>query len=272
MFKTPVAQWEKILTKPLKNQIKFLQKVCKVNRRDELVIREAFFDNLSFDLVKRIFILVEDVVQADGIDYSFQDIIQDRLLRVTGIAHLYPEDKEAEDNIIEGEGYHVYSAGYHDLDLLVVFLDSHKDIKSICDLGSGSGRALLYLALMTSGERKYKGLELVDERVDFTNSIANYFSLKNVSFLASDFLDTPEDFIGYDGYYLYDPVGTDDVDLLTSYFEKMIKDGAKFYILFISGWDELMVNALNNLEKLELISTVKSHKQEGRVVNFYKVI
>ena len=26
MFKTPIAQWETILTKPLKNQIKFLKK------------------------------------------------------------------------------------------------------------------------------------------------------------------------------------------------------------------------------------------------------
>ncbi len=270
MFQSPVTQWEKILNKPLKNQIKFLNKVCSVNKRDDLIIREAFFNNLSFELIKRIFRLVEDVVQADGIDYSFQDIIYDRLLRVTGIAHLYPEDKEAEDNIIEGEGYHVYSAGYHDLDLLVDFVHQHKDIHSLCDLGSGSGRALLYLALEIERDMKYLGLELVDERVDFTNSIADYFSLENVRFKASDFLDTPEDFLGYDAYYLYDPVGTDDVDLLASYFQKMIDDGAKFYILFISGWDDLMVNALGKIKGLKILSSVKSHKQQGRVVNFYK--
>jgi len=50
-FKSPQAQWQNILSKPLKQQTKFLNKVCKVNRRDALVIREAFFDNLSFDLV-----------------------------------------------------------------------------------------------------------------------------------------------------------------------------------------------------------------------------
>jgi hypothetical protein len=272
MFSSPVTQWEKILTKPLKNQIKFLCKVCKVNRRDNLIIREAFFNNLSFELVRRIFKLVKDVVKADGIDYSFQEIILDRLIGVSGIAHLYPDDVEVEDNIIFGEGYHVYTACYNDLDLLVEFIDSRDDINSLCDLGSGSGRALFYLALeVKKREIEYAGLELVNDRVEFTNSIAQNFKLKNMLFKTSDFLETPEDFLGFDSYYLYDPVGTDEVDELISYFEKMIIDGAKFYILFISGWDELMLDALNNLKGLEQISSVKSRKQLDRYVNFYKV-
>jgi hypothetical protein len=90
-------------------------------------------------------------------------------------------------------------------------------------------------------------------------------------FKTSDFLETPEDFLGFNCYYLYDPVGTDDVDLLLSYFQKMINEGAKFYIMFISGWDELMLDGLNNLDGLEMISTVSSHKQPDRFVNFYKV-
>jgi SAM-dependent methyltransferase len=191
---------------------------------------------------------------------------------IENIPEIYIEDKEAETNIIHGEGYHVYTANYHDLDLLVDFVNSHADIKSVCDLGSGSGRALFYLALEINRELEYVGLELVDDRVKFTNSIAQKFKLNNMLFKTSDFLETPEEFLGFGCYYLYDPVGTDDVDLLLSYFEKMIKDGAKFYIMFISGWDELMLDGLNNLEGLEIISTVSSHKQPDRYVNFYKVI
>jgi len=272
MFKTPIAQWENILTKPLKNQIKFLKKICRVNRHDHLIIRGAFFDNLSFDMVRQIFPLVKNVIETDAIDYSFEDIILDRLLGVSEIAHLYIEDKEAETNIIHGEGYHVYTANYLDLDLLVDFVKTHGDIKSICDLGSGSGRALFYLALEISRDLEYVGLELVDDRVQFTNEIAKKFKLKNMLFKTSDFLETPEDFLGFSCYYLYDPVGTDDVDLLLSYFQKMIKDGAKFYIMFISGWDELMLDGLNKLDGLKMISTVNSHKQPDRYVNFYEVL
>ena len=272
MFDSPVTQWEKILAKPLKQQTKFLNKICKVNRRDALVIREAFFNNLSFPLVQKIFQLVENVVEADGIDFSFQEIIYDRLLGVIDIEHLYPEDKNVEENIIFGEGYHVYTACYYDLDLIIEFINSKDDIKSLCDLGSGSGRALFYMALEANCEREYVGLELVSNRVEFTNSIVQNFDLKNIFFKTSNFLKTPEDFLGFDAYYLYDPVGTDDVPLLISYFEKMINDGATFYILFISGWDDIMLDALNNLECLEKISSISSRKQEDRYVNFYKVI
>lgn len=271
MFQKPVTQWEKILEKPLDKQIKFLQKVCKVNRHDDLVIREVFFDNLDFPLIKQIFKLVDRVVAAGGIDPSFQDLIYDRLLRVIGIEHLYPEDRNAEDNIIEGEGYHVYSANYLDLDRIINFINTHDDIKSVCDLGSGSGRALLYMVLETSRDIQYVGLELVEERVEFTNDISKYFGLKNLFFKTSDFLDTPSDFTGFNAYYLYDPVGTDDVDLLISYFVKMIEDGHKFYILFISGWDDLFLDAMAKLERLEKLSSYPSHKQPGRFVNFYQV-
>ena len=91
-------------------------------------------------------------------------------------------------------------------------------------------------------------------------------------FKTSDFLETPEDFLGFSCYYLYDPVGTDDVDLLISYFQKMIKEGAKFYIMFISGWDELMLDGLNKLDGLKMIRSVNSHKQPDRYVNFYEVL
>ena len=44
-----------------------------------------------------------------------------------------------------------------------------------------------------------------------------------------------------------------------------------FYIIFISGWDDLMLNALDGLENLEKLETNKSRKQIDRFVNFYKV-
>lgn len=272
MFKTPKKQWEVILTKPLEKQSRFLNKVCKVNRRDALIIREAFFDNLSFELTRKIFKLVLDVVDSGAMDYSFQDIIFDRLLGVSAIAHLYPEDHDREENIIFGEGYHVYTASYHDLDILIDFINSHEDIKSVCDLGSGSGRAIFYMALKAQRDLEFVGLELVSERVDFTNAIVKNFALGNVMFKTSNFLENPKSFLGFDAYYLYDPVGTDDVDLLVSYFAKMISNGDKFYILFVSGWDEIMLNELNNLKGLKLLSSTNSHKQEDRYINFYKVI
>ncbi len=272
MFRSPRSQWEKILTKPLKKQTAFLNKICEVSPDDELLIIENFFENLSFALVRKIFKLVKDVVGSGGMDLSFQQIIFDRLFGICEIAELYPEDRQAENNIISGEGYHVYTASYADLDLLIEFVNSRDDINSICDLGSGSGRALLYMALEVNKDLEYLGLELVDERVEYTNSIVRNFDLKNLSFKTCDFLGNPEAFLGYDAYYLYDPVGTEDVPLLISYFEKMIADGAKFYILFISGWDELMLDALNKLENLEKIDSVHSQKQENRYVNFYKVI
>ncbi len=275
MFYSPKTQWEKILEKPFEKQIKFFNKVCKVNQRDALVIREAFFNNLSFPLVKKILKLARKIINEDLIDRSFEELIFDRLLGVSGVAHLYPEDKEfiqEEGNIIFGEGYFVYTACYHDLDKVIEFISSHIDIKSVCDLGSGSGRALLYMALQIDRELDFLGLEIVEDRVNFTNSLVNNFGLTNITFKASDFLETPNDFFGYDAYYLYDPVGTDDVPLLISHFEKMIADGLKFYILFLSGWDDLMYNALNQLDSLKQLHVIESQKQENRVLSFYKVI
>ena len=272
MFKSPAKQWEIVLTKPFQKQCVFLNKVCKVNKNDRLIIREAFFENLSFDLVKKIFKLVDDVVDAEKIDYSFKELIQDRLLWITKIAHLYIRDVEAEENIISGEEYNVYSACYYDLDIVSDFINSREDIHSLCDMGSGSGRALLYIILKATEHLECVGLELVNNRVEFTNSIAKHFGLKNLFFKTSDFLENPQDFSGFDAYYLYDPVGTDDVSLLISHFEKMIADGEKFYILFISGWDDLLLNALDKLETLERIESNKSRKQIDRYVNFYKVI
>lgn len=271
MFQSPRAQWEKILAKPLKNQSKFLNKICKVNRKDRLLIRGAFFEELSFPLVRQIFKLVRNVVDADQMDPGFQEVIFDRLIGVSEISHLYPKDHDAEDNIIFGEEYHVYSACYHDLDIVVEFINAHDDIKSLCDLGSGAGRAIFFITLEVNHDLECVGLELVEERVDFSNAIVQKFNLKNLFFKTSDFLDTPDDFHGFDAYYLFDPVGTDEVPLLISHFEKMIKDGAKFYILFISGWDNIMLDALNELSGLELIDSKISRKQEDRFVNFYKV-
>ena len=272
MFKSASAQWELILTKPLKAQIKFLTKVCKVNKRDHLEIRGFFFDKLSFSLVRKIFGLVDDVIETEAIDYSFQDLIYDRLLYVSEIAHLYPDDVKGDENIIFGEGYHVYSASYDDLDRINNFVNSHDDIQSICDLGSGTGRAVLYMALMMDKEVEFLGLELVDNRVVFTNSIVERFDLKNIRFKTQDFLDHPESFEGFDAYYLFDPVGTDDVALMVSHFEDMILGGAKFYILFISGWDDLLHEALKKLDSLEVIDSFSSSKQEDRFVTFFKVI
>jgi len=271
-FLSPKSQWEKVLSQPLAKQVKFLNKVCKINKRDALEIREVFFEKLDYPLVRKIVKLVNDVVEAGEFDPSFVPLIYDRLLRVIDVEDLYPEEyQDDDDNVIFGEGYHVYSAGYKDLDLLVDFVNSHKDIKSLCDLGSGSGRALLYLALQIEQKMNYLGLELVDERVVFTNAIADHFQLENVSFKTSNFLETPTDFHGYDSYYLYDPVGTTQVPTLIAHFKELIASGAKFYILFISGWDEIMLTALDEMDDLEKLSTTNSRKQEGRVVNFYKV-
>ena len=96
MFTTPLAQWEKTFNKPLKNQAEFLKKICKVNRHDHLIIDGAYFDKLSFDMLRQIFPLVKNAIETDAIDYNFQDIILDRLLGVSDIAHLYIEDEEVE--------------------------------------------------------------------------------------------------------------------------------------------------------------------------------
>jgi len=272
MNQNPVKQWENILNKPLQNQTKFLNEICSVNSKDNLVINEDYFENLSFELVKRIFDLVRKIVDSDGIDYSFQEIIFDRLLWVSEIAILYPVDKSSEDNIISGEEYYIYSTCYEDLDSIIEFINSQDSINSICDLGSGPGRALFYMALEMNRVLEYVGLELVPDRVEFTNAIVDIFNLKNVKFQTCDFLENPDKFLGFDAYYLFDPVGTDEVDLLISHFKKMIDDGAKFYIIFISGWDDLMLNELNNLKSLEKISGFDSAKQLDRYVNFYKVI
>jgi hypothetical protein len=152
------------------------------------------------------------------------------------------------------------------------FVNSRDEINSVCDLGSGSGRSLFYMAVKMERELQYLGLELIDDRVEFTNSISKHFDLKNLTFKTCNFLENPDQFLGFDAYYLFDPVGTDDVDLLISYFEIMIADGAKFYIFFISGWDDIMLNALDGLKTLERIGSFNSRKQEDRYVNFYKVI
>ncbi|EQC52199.1 methyltransferase domain-containing protein, partial [Bacteriovorax sp. DB6_IX] len=265
-------KWESILSKSLEEKTKFLNKICHINKRDALVLEERLFDGLSFSLVKEIFVLVEEVISANGFDPSFKPLIFDRLLQIIDIEELYPEEYDDSDsNIIHGEGYHVYSASYEDLKRLTTFISDHPEIHSLCDLGSGSGRALFYMALMSSPKIKFHGLELVKERVDFTNNIVNHFAIPNLSFQTSNFLDTPEDLEGYDAYYLFDPVGTDDVPRLIASFEKMIKEGKKFYMLFISGWDDLMLNALDSLDGLEKLDSFDSQKQDDRFVNFYKV-
>lgn len=277
-FQKPAKKWQSVLEDSIDNQSKFLNKICKVNSRDALVLKERYFDGIDYPLMNKIFKSVKEIISRGEFDPSFRDLIYDRLLQIIDIEHLYPEEYEDgnecngdEDNVIFGENYHVYTACYDDLDLLIKFINSHPEIKGLCDLGSGTGRALLYMALMMDRKLDYLGLELVDERVEFTKNVAKYFDLKNVKFQTCDFLENPEAFAGYDAYYLYDSVGTENVPRLISHFKDLIDSGAKFYLLFISGWDEIMLNALNDLEGLELIETNKSRKQEGRVVNFYKV-
>ncbi|WP_419168278.1 methyltransferase domain-containing protein [Halobacteriovorax sp.] len=279
MFQKPEKKWTKVLSQPFEKQSKFLNKICKVNRRDALILNERYFDGLSFPLVGEVVELVQKVIAAGEFDPSFRDLILDRLLRVIGIEELYPEDYEDgnecngdDDNVIFGENYHVYTACYDDLDILVNFINSTDGISNLCDLGSGTGRALFYLAMKVKKELNYLGLELVDERVKFTNKISKYFSLDNVRFQTCDFLEDPQAFHGYDAYYLYDSVGTENVPHLIGHFKNLIDDGQKFYLFFISGWDEIMLSALNELDGLKLVEGNDSHKQEGRVVNIYQTL
>ncbi|MFG1499528.1 methyltransferase domain-containing protein [Halobacteriovorax sp. XZX-3] len=276
-FQKADKKWKKVLAGPIDQQSKFLNKICQVNSRDALVLRERFFDNIEFPLMTEIFKSVKKIIARGEFDPSFRDLIYDRLLRIIDIEHLYPEEYEEgnecngdDDNVIFGENYHVYTACYDDLDLLISFINSRSDIKSVCDLGSGTGRALLYMALMMDKKLDYLGLELVEERVEFTKSVASYFKLDNVKFETCDFLENPQAFAGRDVYYLYDSVGTDNVPRLIAHFKDLIDSGAKFYLLFISGWDEIMLNALDNLAGLEKLESHQSRKQKGRVVNFYR--
>jgi len=57
------------------------------------------------------------------------------------------------------------------------------------DLGSGYGRVPLYAAL-TSKNGQYKGVEIVPERVQISQKAAQFFQLKNVSFINSHILDS----------------------------------------------------------------------------------
>ncbi|MFG1494394.1 methyltransferase domain-containing protein [Halobacteriovorax sp. ZH4_bin.1] len=275
-FQKSDKKWKKVLAEPIDKQSKFLNKICKINKRDSLVLTERYFDGIDYPLMAEIFKSVKTIISRGEFDPSFRDLIYDRLLRIIDIEHLYPEEYEDgnecngdDDNVIFGENYHVYTACYDDLDLLINFINSRADIKSVCDLGSGSGRALLYMALMMNKKLNYLGLELVDERVQFTNSVSEHFQLDHVKFQTCDFLENPESFAGHDVYYLYDSVGTENVPRLVSHFKELIDSGSKFYLLFISGWDEIMLNALDNLCGLKKIESHTSCKQEGRVVNFY---
>ncbi|MGI4993504.1 methyltransferase domain-containing protein [Halobacteriovorax sp. GFR7] len=275
-FQKSDKKWKKVLAEPIDKQSKFLNKICKINKRDSLVLTERYFDGIDYPLMADIFKSVKTIISRGEFDPSFRDLIYDRLLRIIDIEHLYPEEYEDgnecngdDDNVIFGENYHVYTACYDDLDLLINFINSRDDIKSVCDLGSGTGRALLYMALMMNKRLNYLGLELVDERVQFTNSVSEHFHLDHVKFQTCDFLENPEAFAGHDVYYLYDSVGTDNVPRLVSHFKELIDTGAKFYLLFISGWDEIMLNALDNLSGLKKIESHTSRKQQGRVVNFY---
>lgn len=277
MFQKPVNKWKKVLKRPIEKQTKFLNKICKVNRRDALVLKEKYFEDLSFDMVREIFSLVNKTIANGGFDPSFRDLILDRLLRVINIESLYPEEYEDDnvcngddDNVIFGENYHVYTACYDDLNLIVDFINSKTEIKTVCDLGSGSGRALLYMALKMDRKVDYLGLELVDERVKFTNSIVDHFSLNNLKFKTCDFLETPQAFQGFDAYYLYDSVGTQNVPRLISHFKDLMKLDKRFYLVFISGWDDIMLNALGQIDELEELACFDSHKQEGRFVKFYQ--
>ncbi|EPZ52284.1 methyltransferase domain protein [Bacteriovorax sp. BAL6_X] len=275
-FQNSDKKWKKVLAAPIDKQSKFLNKICKINKRDSLVLTERYFDGIDYPLMAEIFKSVKTIISRGEFDPSFRDLIYDRLLRIINIEHLYPEEYEEgnecngdDDNVIFGENYHVYTACYDDLDLLISFINSRNDIKSVCDLGSGTGRALLYMALMMDKKLDYLGLELVDERVQFTNSVSKHFKLDHVKFQTCDFLENPEAFAGYDVYYLYDSVGTENVPRLVSHFKELIDSGSKFYLLFISGWDEIMLNSLDNLPGLKKLESHTSRKQEGRVVNFY---
>lgn len=273
-LKSPSSQWESAIKGTLSEKVQFLNSICKINENEALVFNERFFSGLKFPLISKIFLLVDEVVASGGFDPDFKEVIYDRLLSISDVQDLYPEEYvEGEDNIIFGEGYYVYTACYEDLALVKNFIAKHEEIRNICDLGAGSGRSLFYLNLMTQDlnrDFKYIGLELVDERVQFTNSLVLDFELKNMMFKTCDFIKNPEAFRGFDGYYVFDPVGTDDVPKLASHFKDLIASGKTFYIFFISGWDEMLLNALESLSGLVKIEGHKSHKQEGRVVNFYK--
>lgn len=57
------------------------------------------------------------------------------------------------------------------------------------DLGSGYGRVPLYAALTTQSGQ-YRGVEIVPERVHISQKAAQFFQLKNVSFINSHILDS----------------------------------------------------------------------------------
>ncbi len=70
------------------------------------------------------------------------------------------------------------------------------------DLGSGYGRVIFYGASVFP-ETKFKGIEIVSQRVEQTNAIAKMHSFNNVSFIANDVLNT--DFSDGTCFFLFNP-------------------------------------------------------------------
>ena len=105
-----------------------------------------------------------------------------------------------------------WSTSYNYLHSLYEYLDLQPG-QRVVDIGSGHGRPGITLGFLYP-ESQYVGYEIVPERVQGAQTIANDYELNNVQFIeqdmsAPDFKIAPADY-----YYMYDPVNDETLEFL----------------------------------------------------------
>ncbi len=140
--------------------------------------------------------------------------------------------------------------------------------KSLVDIGSGFGRVGFFLNLCFP-ELKYLGLELVEERVDCANKIAEKNNFYNCKFMTQDLSDKEYVLPKADFYYFYDPLSEENLKKVILDLELQHKHNAShFMIIALSGYDDLLLEYLKSQPWLQVIRSIEDtyFKQAGLIL------
>lgn len=122
--------------------------------------------------------------------------------------------------------------------------------ESFIDIGSGFGRVGFFIGLCFP-EIKYKGYELVRERVDCSVQVGNRNQFKNIDFEAMDLLKPSFKLPVSDYYFFYDPLEKEDLKV---FFETQhFVTGNK--IIAFEGYDDYILAFLSGLPWLRTLKS-----------------
>ncbi|OQA03880.1 MAG: hypothetical protein BWY68_00610 [bacterium ADurb.Bin400] len=151
-----------------------------------------------------------DPTTITGILQSFDrsnDHLDDSVLDLILGINYEESEKELDRHKLRGQygsEQYIYEGTPYDYIRYFLHILAPEQTDIIYDLGSGYGRVVLYGALTTTA--RYKGIELIPERVERCNTIKNKISIENADFIRSNVLD--HDYSDGTIFFLFNPFAT----------------------------------------------------------------